>query len=297
MNEEKLPEKWGWRHWREKLVDGAMSLVGTGVFTSPHGLTPDNVTFLKFPATFAALIVIVAGGSIGQFILYVAVAVLADMFDGAIHRVLERRGLTAPPIFLSKWLPFLKGGTFDAISDKIAMFTGLCLVAARGYPLTPIFLLYFWSVAKIAAACHGAWLTGLNYRDLGRLVIRRPPVATNFREELSRYLAIMTNPVYVGKVEINMQLAGLITALLWLIWPMAWLVKLGKIVGCVTIGFGYTSYRMHLRRFLVHHSATFRPGGLVWLPLADSTRNRGFLPRLLTRFIMWLALYRVKRPT
>lgn len=296
MNEQTRPEQWG---WREEVSRKVIQFVGPQKFVSPYGPTPDNITSLKPIAMLAAIVLAAAGYDIKLILVCITVAVLSDMFDGPVARVLLFLGLTPPPIFLSKWLPFLKGGTYDSCTDKPAMFAGLSIVVARGYPIKPVLLLYFWIVVKMMASCHGGWLTGLDYRDLGRLVIRRQP-SVGFRERLTTYLGTMTDPVYIGKIELNIQLAGLLTGCAWLIWPYAWLVKLGWFVGFLAIAAGYASYSEHIRRYLKHHGATFRPGSYLcdtWLPLADCERNRMALPRLLTNILMGLALYRVKKPT
>lgn len=296
MNKQERPEEWD---WREDFVLWVMRRVGTRMFLSPYWLTPDNVTSFKLIATLVALVLAIAGCSLWLIVVCVAVGVLSDMFDGPVARVLKFRGLTPPPIFLSKWLPFLKGGPFDHTTDKVAIITGLGILVALGYPILPVLSLCLWSIAKIVATCHGAWLTGLNYRDLGRLVIRREPTE-GFRERLTAYLAAMIDPVYVGKVELNIQLAGLLTGFAWLIWPHNWLINLGWLISGLAFHPGYASYSAHMHRFLEHHGATFRPGSYVcyaWLPLAECERNRLPLPRALTNFLMFLARYRVKKPT
>ncbi|EKD49284.1 MAG: hypothetical protein ACD_63C00197G0002 [uncultured bacterium] len=303
--------------WREKIwlaiINTTIWLSGDRrakeLYTSKFGATPDNFTAIKLIAATIITMLGVANCFLANKIfltptrlLYgIGLCFFADLFDGplartlkAINKSLETKEWTPKPFFLSEILPIFKEAAFDAASDKIAMGVGIFAVWTLGYPIKPLMLLFFWSPIKIIAGFHGAWLEELKYKDLLKTIIGKG--TKEFKKTLQSYLAEMIPPVEIGRIEIYIQLIGLLTAAAWILLKFDWIIKIGWLLGFLAIVPGHYSYRAHMERYFEKIHATYKNQFHVETSLAFTPRNGKLIPLLITYMLVGLALYVLKRP-
>lgn len=286
------------------------------IFSWRFGITPDNVTSIKLWASIFILAGIasnliidyfrsqlsIASVQMSEFMSLIPVkyvwAIIAcffsDFLDGPLARTLNYYKITACPFFLSERFPMFQGETFDAFSDKLAVFTGIFAGIMLGYPWKPLLLIFFWSPVKMLAGFHGAWLIGLKYRDLGLTILGKG--SKEFKEKIRSYLRRMIPPVGIGRIELYIQLFGIATACFWIYYQFEWLIKIGWLFAFLALGAGLTSYRAHIERFFQEINAK-HSAYEVEAPMAFAGRNGKFIPLALTHFFVGLAIFRLRRQT
>jgi len=256
-------------------------------FTNRWGITPDNVTAIKLWWSLLVWAAILTDSLTPKFLIVgVVCCFLSDFFDGPLKRALDHIGWSAEPFLFSQHIPIFTGRPFDQSTDRIGIVTGCAALIYLGVPWPIIVVLIPWSVLKVTAAFHGAWLLGMSFTALGKAFLG--DTTEGFNQEIMRYAAGILEPTLIGRAEVLIQTGVLLGCTWWLLFPNYYLLLTCKTLAWTAFVAGLWSYRIYVRRFLESIKAEFRQFR-VGSDLPYTPRN---YPRLwLTRFVLGVALY------
>lgn len=271
--------------WRESLWIEFIDLFGKGprvqrAFTHTWGITPDNVTAIKLWWSIVILLATLSGILTPKLLLVgVICCFLSDFFDGPLKRALDEIGWEPAKFILAEKIPVFTGRPFDQITDRIAIIIGCIALIYLGIPWTIIAILLPWSVMKVLASFHGAWLVGMRYSDLGKAMMgeQTPELA----EDLGQYASRILQPALIGRAEVFIQTAVLLGGTAWILIPNADLLAICRGLAWIAFVAGMWSYRIYVRRFLKDIEASFRQFQVrTDLPFTARNHHRLWLSRL-----------------